>query len=336
MTTKLVELPVVAGGSGAAEFTGGLETRKTVLVQDVIGGIQVQSSSDGVEFCTVASFVEGPARDQIIEVEGSFMRVLATGGDAAAVYVSAESGQVRSGVIPPPPQGGPGASLDIASFGPHTTVYCNGLLPGDAVGFEISLDGSAWSADFRTFTKDGCVTKDVAARFIRAVGKSRLVSVPVLNISSQEPLGESANSCVTIGPADSPFQASDGETVFVNTFGQEVTIIAPPATGNPCDTFTVKDAGGTASLGPITVVPSSPAGVIEDPVLDQNCQSRSWESDGEKWIPVTDYGLRSIDQATLITDGNLVQVATYDDELQSILFQINEVMDLILTSVGGD
>jgi hypothetical protein len=333
MATKLASLPIVNGGLGAAVPTGGLAAQTAPIVRGVTGTIDIESSSDGVHFCTAATFYKNGKEDQIVTVAAAYMRVNAEKGTADSACVCAESGIVRSGVIPSPPVSGKGATLDISSFGPETTCYVDDLPKGTSVGIEISCDGVHWSVDFKTWTGNGCLTKNIAARFIRAVGLGKDTSGVVIGISSMEPVGEAGQSCVMITAADSPYDAVDSETIFADTTGGPIIINAPLSAGNGCDTFTVKDYGGVASINPITVVPQ-PGEWVEHAVIDNNCDAQTWVSDGlGNWPATSDYDKSALDDVTIIKSGILKQLAVSDDEAQSLLCELNQVFDMILVTL---
>lgn len=234
MSTDLVELPIVPGTLGPSIATDAFQTEKTMLLYGVIGAVTVEASADGELWCPVDTFAEGQRRDKVALIEAAFMRTDARRGSATQAFVSAETGVTCSAAIPPPLPNGPGMPLDIINFGPSTTVYVKGIDTRfeQSVSIEISLDGTRWSPDFKTFTRDGCFTKNIPARYIRAVGKGN-VNVDV-GVCSQK-------------------------------FGMD---------------------------------PSN------------------------------------IDLVSLIQDGNLLQLATYDDETQTLLFQINQVLEQILATRG--
>jgi hypothetical protein len=169
MSTLLAILPIVPGGLGAAEDVSNLQAQKTLVLSNVTGSVQIEASVDGVEFVPVCTFVAGGPTDQTIDIVAAYMRVNAVKGNAATACAMAESGGVSLGVVPTPPANGAGADLDISEFGPNTTVFVTGLT-GGSVAFEVSCDGVVWSTDFKTFTANGYNTKDISARFIRALG----------------------------------------------------------------------------------------------------------------------------------------------------------------------
>jgi hypothetical protein len=177
--TQIVELPVVAGAAGAAILTELLAARKTIIVTGVVGVVQVQASADGFNFTTVATFAEYNRADQAVEVSAAFMRVTALKGNAAKAYVMAEAGTIKADIVP-----SDGASFDVSEFGPNTTLIVSGLTAG-SISFEISGDGSNWSPDFKTFSADGLITKEIDARYIRAVKSSLANAGFVVGIVSE-------------------------------------------------------------------------------------------------------------------------------------------------------
>jgi hypothetical protein len=183
MSTQLAQLPIVNGAVGAAIATDNLAGLKTLIVSSVGGTINIEASSDGIHFCGVATFSADGENDQVVDVAAAFMRVDATNGSAATACAVAELGAVLSAVVPTPPSNGPGASIDLSAFGSETTVFISGL-GGGSVNFEISCDGVEWSTDFKSFTADGCLTKNISARFIRAVGLGGTASC---GVSCQNP-----------------------------------------------------------------------------------------------------------------------------------------------------
>jgi hypothetical protein len=181
MSTLLAELTIIPGAVGPALSTAGLDAQKTLIVSGVAGTINIEASSDGVEFCSIATFQSASEEDKIVDVVAAFMRVDASNGGANTACVVAEGSATMSGVIPSPPGNGPGAALDVSNFGPLTTIFVSGIPGGGSVGIEVSCDGVEFSSDFKTFTADGCDTKSIAARFIRATGSSAVVGVSAQN-----------------------------------------------------------------------------------------------------------------------------------------------------------
>jgi hypothetical protein len=170
MSTLLAELTVVPGAVGPAISTANLAAQKTLIVSGVSGTFGIEASSDGINFCNIHTFQPNNDNDEIVTVAAAFMRANATLGGAATACVVAEEGITKTGIVPAPPADGPGAALDITEFGPETTVYVSNIPLGGSVGIEISCDGTKWSSEFQTFQKNECDSKNVAARFIRAVG----------------------------------------------------------------------------------------------------------------------------------------------------------------------
>jgi hypothetical protein len=209
MSTILAQLPIIAGGIGASVSTENLGAKKTLIVTGVTGTVDIEASYDGINFCSVATFAAKGSTDQFVEVAAPFMRVNASNGGAATACVLGESGRVLAGVIPSPPGNGPGAALDVSSFGSLTTVFVTGIGGKTSINIEISCDGVTWSPDFKSFTADGCITKDISARFIRAVGHK---GSAVIGVSSQNGVpANSGTTMITWAPED---PAGDRGSIF--------------------------------------------------------------------------------------------------------------------------
>jgi hypothetical protein len=180
--TELISLPIVAGGIGAAVSTSQLNAKKTLLATGLSGTVIIEASNDGIHWCQIASF-SGSVTDKIVTVAAAMMRVNSSSGNVASAQVIAERGVVRSGIIPVPPSNGPGAALDVTDFGCLTTIIVGDFSGSGSVNVEVSGDGVEWSTLF-SFNGTGCQTKDVSAKFIRAVGNSASAS---LAAASEEP-----------------------------------------------------------------------------------------------------------------------------------------------------
>jgi hypothetical protein len=247
MSTLVANLPIVAGGIGASESVAQLASEKTIIGTGITGSVTVEASTDGgISFCPVGSLTN-TTTDIIVDVACSHMRLNATGGDAATLCVQAEGSQTRSAVVPLPPANGAGASLDISLFGPKTTVSVSGLTAGQ-VAFEISCDGTNWTPDFKTFTNDGCFSKEVSAAFVRAVGTG--ATVAAIGITSEESGSGAAltqpRTCFTFAPS----QDQNGTTY--NDYDDLMDALdATPGENTIC--YPTFDEGGTITVpGPAT------------------------------------------------------------------------------------
>jgi len=181
-------LPVVAGGVGPIVVTSDLAASRTIIATNIAGTIVIEASADGVNFCAVASMT--PSNDErIITVAASHMRVRTTSGTASSVNVVAEQGLIRSAVIPSPAVNGPGASIDVSSFGSSTTLYVE-KATGGSIDIQISGDNINW-ATLKTFQTSGCSTADFSTRFVRAVGDGATGAIAV---ASDEPAARANNS----------------------------------------------------------------------------------------------------------------------------------------------
>jgi hypothetical protein len=246
MSTLVVNLPIVSGGIGAAVSTAQFAAAKTVIGSGITGTVTVEASVDGVSFCPVGTLTP-TVTDLIVDVACSEMRLNAEQGDAGTLCVQAEGSQTRSASIPLPPADGPGASLDISLFGPFTTVGVEGLTAGQ-VGFEISCDDTNWTPDFKSFTADGCFTKEISASFIRAVGTG--AAVTSIGITSEESCCGAAltepRTCFIFAPS----QVQNGTTY--NDFDDLMDALdATPGENTIC--YPTFDEGGTITVpGPAT------------------------------------------------------------------------------------
>jgi hypothetical protein len=170
MATKNVSLPITTGGLGTPASVAHLAAKKTIVVDGVVKSVSIEASVDGVNFCPVGA-LGGKKEDIAVEVVCQEMRVNASNGaDAAEVQVIAEQALNKFGTVPVPPANGNGSSLDIRTFGALSTVQITGITAG-GVTFQISPDDSIWTPAYKTFTKPGCLTNEIAAQYIRAVGR---------------------------------------------------------------------------------------------------------------------------------------------------------------------
>lgn len=183
-------LPVVAGGLGAAQSVADLAAQKTIIVTGLVGTIKIEASADGTNFVGIFTFTAGAgSKQQTLTVAARSMRVNATAGDASSVEVIAEESLARNGVVPVPPDNGPGAALDITTFGPITTVYVSNhtgqaLQNDGVVNIEISADGVNWAQAFKSFDRASFDTQVISARFIRAVGSAATADIAVASEES--------------------------------------------------------------------------------------------------------------------------------------------------------
>lgn len=256
MSTQAVSLPVTAGSIGASVSTNNLQAKKTILVTDITGTLNIEARSAQGGWCTVASFRR--ADDQVITVAASEMRVNAEGG-GGTVFVLAEQGSIRSADVPAPPMSGPGAAVDVTQFGCLTTFNVTGIDGRGAVNIEISGDGINWDTVASFKRVGGCKTKDISAKFVRAVGNGATATIAVSSeepavAGSTEPLTSivyrpEANQVIVVNYDNlvgGPF--TEGETV---TFGGGSTGVVN--TDNGTDQLNVTLTSGSAPLDDETI-----------------------------------------------------------------------------------
>jgi hypothetical protein len=205
-------LPVAIGGIGATQDTQNLAAFKTVVVNGLSGTIVIEASGDGVNFNTAVSFISGQeAGQKSITVSARAMRVDATDGSASSVEVIAEGSLARNAVVPTPPADGPGAALDISSFGSLSTIFVTNHPQRGSINIEVSANGVDWATAFKTFAGSGLFTEKITARFVRAVGRGASADVA---IASEESLSTALTS-----PSDGfVLQASPGGTQGGNVY----------------------------------------------------------------------------------------------------------------------
>lgn len=192
MATEPISLTIVPGGVGPAIAVSHLSAKKTVSAKGFTNAPVIEASADGgVTFCPVANFgnlnLSNPKDDKItILFAATHMRVDATNSPTlTSVSVQAERGLIRSGVIPSPPGGGAGASLDVKNFGCESAIYLTGYTGSGGIQLEISADEIDWSPILQKLNGDGCVRGDFSTVFIRAVSTG--TATGDLTIASEEP-----------------------------------------------------------------------------------------------------------------------------------------------------
>jgi hypothetical protein len=161
-----------------------------MIVTGVSGTINLEVSNDGgATWCQIVKSFKMNASDQVDDFVAGMMRVNATTGGASEVQIVAERAIARASAIPNAPSNGPGASLDVTSFGCETTVVVAGFSGVGSINVEISGDDSEWSTAF-SFNKDGCETKNISAKFIRVNGNDATATVSLASVDSPAIVGE--------------------------------------------------------------------------------------------------------------------------------------------------
>jgi hypothetical protein len=122
------QLPISPGGIGGSAATSDLEANKTIIATQISGGIWIEASADGVNFLRVAR-LDSSNEIQAVTVAATKMRVVGedASSNASSVYVIAEQGRIRAGVIPGPVTNGAGPPIDVGSFGSLMSFYVRPL-----------------------------------------------------------------------------------------------------------------------------------------------------------------------------------------------------------------
>jgi len=245
--TELISLPIVPGGQGAGVSTAGVGAKKTLIVTGVTGTINLEISNDGgASWCQVASFSNN-VNDKILTFVAALMRVNAENGSASDVQVVAERDSINVGVIPAPPASGPGASLDTTDFGCISTIVVSDKDGPGSINIEVSGDDVEWSTAF-SFSGNGCQTKDISARFVRAVGNNATGTISMASADAPAPAAtaevrwaqEAPDSALRGGNAFREFYEAHAEClrliaegfpnvrlIIDNTFATDVVVYDP-------------------------------------------------------------------------------------------------------------
>lgn len=205
MSTEAISLPVVAGGVGAGVAATSLQAKKTIVVSDLVGTINIEAKIGSAGWCQIASF-SGPTLDKVITYMADELRVNAENGDAATVYVIAERTSSQSVDIPVPPNNGPGADVDATMLGCLITIEATGFNGNGSVNVEASGDGVNYSV-IASFQRGGCKTVATSAKFLRAVGNGASAT---LAASAEDPAVTGTLTHIVFRPGATGLNAPGG------------------------------------------------------------------------------------------------------------------------------
>jgi hypothetical protein len=186
MGNLFADLPLpVLNGPGAAVNTSGMGSPKTI---EVVGnfhgaGITVEASVDGGAAWGPVTTFTNVGGQRVVEVAAELMRVRVSGRKTSVPFaancdVGAPDAGSLFALIPMPVLNGPGAGVNVSSFGTRCTFVAGGEFPGATILVEISEDGVAW-APLLSFSGQGDLRSSVVtAAFVRANVSGRTPARP--------------------------------------------------------------------------------------------------------------------------------------------------------------
>lgn len=247
MSTIDVVIPITPGGVGAAVDISALAAKKTFVFAGVDGGpVELQTSIDGVEFCTVRSVTPNET-DIVLTFAGMFMRIDASkGGAITSAVVAAERARIRAVTLPAPAGPGVGgAAVDVALLGTINTAIVTSVGDGAAAELQISQDGVSWAQVMKSFTKpETWESECFDAKFARVFARGGTVGH--MDLAAQDSPLDASFSVIT-GPFTTagPHDVECGDTAQVDTTANVVDIQLPAVTpGNAGCDITVKRIAG--------------------------------------------------------------------------------------------
>lgn len=186
MANVYVNLPLPAlNGAGAAVDTSAMGATKSVVVAGSFQGaiIEVQASVDGgTVFAPILCFQSGE-REVVVDLVADHMRVLVSGRKStipftATIDVGAEPAAPLFMALPMPVGNGPGAAVDLSSFGVFATFIAGGSFQGAVIEVQISEDGLNFAPLIQFASYGGSWSQLITAKKVRANVSGRRNTVP--------------------------------------------------------------------------------------------------------------------------------------------------------------
>ena len=293
-------LPLALNGAGAAVDTSGMGPTKTIVGVGAFPGatVFVEVSNDGGAIFQPLVVFQYIAQEVVIDCAAQFMRLRVQGRKAAVPFdCNIDVGSDDAGGlftnIPMPALNGPGAAVDVSTFGALSTFVAGGSFWGASITVETSEDGTSFAPTVTFAGAGGLWTAVLTKNFVRARVSGRRPSVPFggslslgtvndygISIQVTGPTGPTGPAGGPTGPSGTTGPTGAGVTGSTGPTGASSTITGPtgntgPAvtgptgasstitgpTGNTGNTGNTGPTGNTGSQGfPGTQGPTGPTG----------------------------------------------------------------------------